>query len=66
MRQVVDSIVDSKPLETNSHSASVISGGATDSQSGKGKAGSESRPAMPAACIPFIGSHFPLLSLVNC
>ena len=54
MRQVVDSIVDAKPLETNSHSASVVSGSGTDSLSGKSRAGSEHRPAT-TACIPFIG-----------
>ena len=54
MRQVVESIVDAKPLETNSRSASVVSGGGTDSQSRKSK-GSENRPAIPSACIPFIG-----------
>jgi len=55
IRQAVESIVDVKPLETNSHSASVVSGGGTDSQSGKSKAGSETRPVIPSACIPFIG-----------
>lgn len=54
MRQVVDSIVDAKPLEGHhSHTPSVVSGG--DSQNGKGKVNSESRPAVPSACIPFIG-----------
>ena len=47
MRQVVDSIVDVEPLDTNSHPTSVIS----DSQS---RTGSESR--LPSACIPFIGT----------
>ena len=53
MRQIVDSIVDSKPLESSVHAASVVSGG--DSQSGKGKNGSDNRPVIPSACIPFIG-----------
>jgi hypothetical protein len=60
MRQVVDSIVDAKPLGTNSHPASVVS----DSHSGKSRAGSEIRSAMPSACIPFIGriySHPPFI-----
>ena len=57
MRQVVDSIVDVEPLDTNSHPTSVVS----DSQSGKSKTGSENRPS---ACIPFIGMiyHFPFIS----
>lgn len=53
MRQIVDSIVDSKPLESSHHAASVVSGG--DSQNGKGKSGSDNRPVIPSACIPFIG-----------
>ena len=52
MRQVVDSIVDVEPLDTNSHPTSVVS----DSQSGKSRTGSETRPGMPSACIPFIGT----------
>ncbi|PPQ80324.1 hypothetical protein CVT25_003607 [Psilocybe cyanescens] len=55
MRQIVDSIVDAKPLEGSSHAASVISGG--DSQSGKGKGTSDNRPSVPTACIPFIGIY---------
>lgn len=55
MRQIVDSIVDAKPLEGSSH-ASVVSGG--DSQSGKGKGASDSRPMVPTACIPFIGMSY--------
>ena len=51
MRQVVESIVDVEPLDTNSHPTSVVS----DSQSGKSKTGSENRSGMPSACIPFIG-----------
>ena len=54
MRQVVDSIVDVEPLDTNSHPTSVIS----DSQSGKSRTGSENRPGMPSACIPFIGTIY--------
>ncbi|KAH9477116.1 Guanine nucleotide exchange factor LTE1 [Psilocybe cubensis] len=55
MRQIVDSIVDAKPLEGSSHAASVISGG--DSQSGKGRGTSDNRPMVPTACIPFIGIY---------
>ena len=54
MRQVVDSIVDVEPLDTNSHSTSVVS----DSQSGRSRTGSENRSGMPSACIPFIGAIF--------
>ena len=54
MRQVVDSIVDVEPLDTNSHPTSVVS----DSQSGKSRSGSENRPGMPSACIPFIGTIY--------
>ncbi|KAG5651310.1 hypothetical protein H0H81_009111 [Sphagnurus paluster] len=56
IRQTVASIVDVKPLDASSHAASVVSGGGTDTQSGKGKAGAE-RPVMPSACIPFIGVY---------
>ena len=49
MRQVVDSIVDVDPLDTNSYATSVVS----DSQS---RAGSENR--LPSACIPFIGTIY--------
>ena len=49
MRQVVDSIVDVEPLDTNSHPTSVVS----DSQS---RTGSENR--LPSACIPFIGEIY--------
>jgi GDP/GTP exchange factor required for growth at low temperature len=54
MRQVVDSIVDVEPLDTNSHPTSVVS----DSQSGKSRTGSENRAGMPSACIPFIGAIY--------
>ena len=54
MRQVIDSIVDAKPVEDGAHSASVVSGG-TDSQNGKGKATSDNRSMRPTACIPFFG-----------
>ena len=53
MRQVVDSMVDAEPLDTNSHPASVVS----DSQSGRSR-GSDTRSAMPSACIPFIGRTY--------
>ncbi|KAF8970688.1 hypothetical protein BDZ97DRAFT_1694461 [Flammula alnicola] len=62
MRQVIDSIVDSKPLENSNHAASVVSG---DSQSGKGKAGTDNRPAIPSACIPFIGIYLSQLHRLN-
>ncbi|KAF8630266.1 hypothetical protein AX17_005452 [Amanita inopinata Kibby_2008] len=51
MRRVIDSIVDSKPLDDTS--ASVVSGG-TDS---KHKASSDQRPPLPSSCIPFIGVY---------
>ncbi|KAH0579652.1 hypothetical protein H2248_002500 [Termitomyces sp. 'cryptogamus'] len=54
IRQVVASIVDAKPLDVNPKTTSVISGG--DLQPGKGK-GSAERPAVPTACIPFIGVY---------
>ncbi|KDR78279.1 hypothetical protein GALMADRAFT_245373 [Galerina marginata CBS 339.88] len=63
MRQVVDSIVDAKPLETSSHAPSVVSGG--DSQNGKGKANSDIRPSVPSACIPFIGIYLSQLHRLN-
>jgi hypothetical protein len=55
IRRVVESIVDSKPLDSNSRTPSVISGSAPDSHSGKSKPSSESRPVGPSTCIPFIG-----------
>jgi len=61
MRQVVDSIVDVEPLDTNSHPTSVVS----DSQSGKSKTGSENRSGMPSACIPFIGIYLTQLHRLN-
>ncbi|KAG6902632.1 hypothetical protein C0995_013757 [Termitomyces sp. Mi166 len=51
IRQAVASIVDAKPLDVNSKTASVISGG--DTQPSKGK----TSPAVPSACIPFIGVY---------
>ncbi|KAG6879641.1 hypothetical protein C0992_000276 [Termitomyces sp. T32_za158] len=54
IRQTVASIVDAKPIDVNSKTASVISGG--DNQPGKGKASAE-RPPVPTACIPFIGVY---------
>ncbi|KAF5376065.1 hypothetical protein D9615_007684 [Tricholomella constricta] len=56
IRQTVASIVEAKPLDASSHAASVVSGGGTDTQSGKGKAGAE-RPTVPSACNPFIGVY---------
>jgi len=54
MRQVIDSIVDAKPVEGSART-SVVSGG-TDSQNGKGKANSDNRSSMrPTTCIPFFG-----------
>ena len=57
IRQTVAAIVDAKPMDVASHTPSVVSGGGTDAQSGKGKAAAE-RPVLPLACIPFIG-EFP-------
>lgn len=54
MRQVIDSIVDAKPVEGSGRASSVVSAG-TDSQSGKGKASSDNRPVRPTTCIPFFG-----------
>lgn len=61
IRTTVAAIVDVKPLDANTHAASVVSGG-TDGQSGKGKITSE-WPAIPSACIPFIGQFIHTLSL---
>jgi len=47
IRQTVAAIVDVKPLDIASHTSSVVSGG-----------GTEERPVLPSACIPFIG-EFP-------
>ncbi|KAG6866328.1 hypothetical protein C0991_005795 [Blastosporella zonata] len=55
IRQTVTSIVDAKPLDVNSHAASVVSCGGTDNQSGRGKA--VERAQMPSVCIPFIGVY---------
>lgn len=56
IRQTVDAIVDAKPLDTGSHAASVVSGGATDGQSGKNRGAAEHRAsAVPPVCVPFIG-----------
>lgn len=63
IRQVVESIVDAKPLDANTHAASVVSGGA-DTQPGKAKT---DRQAMSSVCIPFIGLfflHFPSIKLI--
>jgi GDP/GTP exchange factor required for growth at low temperature len=49
IRQIVESIVDPKSTEVNSHATSIVSG-----DTGKSKATSE-RQAAPIACIPFIG-----------
>ncbi|PPR05048.1 hypothetical protein CVT24_010195 [Panaeolus cyanescens] len=56
IREVVEAIVDSKPLDNSSHPPSVVSGGTEGSQSGKGKAASDNR-SVPSACIPFIGVY---------
>ncbi|GLB44214.1 putative rasGEF domain containing protein [Lyophyllum shimeji] len=56
IRNAVADIVDAKPLDASSHAASVVSGGGADPQSGKGKAAAE-RPAVPTACVPFIGVY---------
>jgi GDP/GTP exchange factor required for growth at low temperature len=58
IRQIVESIIDPKNAEINSHATSVVSG---DTQSGKSKAASE-RPAAPIACIPFIGKFILIFS----
>ncbi|KAG6836966.1 hypothetical protein H0H93_000358 [Arthromyces matolae] len=55
IRQAVTAIVDAKPIDVNSHAASVVSGG-TDNHSGKGKANAE-RLVLATACIPFIGVY---------
>ena len=54
IQQTVAAIVDVKPMDVASHAPSVVICGGTDAQSGKGKATAE-RPALPLACIPFIG-----------
>lgn len=64
IRQVVESIVDAKPLDANTHAASVVSGGAADTQTGKAKT---DRQALSSVCIPFIGVfflHFPSIKLI--
>jgi hypothetical protein len=65
MRQAVDSIVDTKPLEGSSQTASVVSGGGTESQNGKGKASSDHGPTMPTMCIPFVGIYLSQLHRLN-
>lgn len=62
IRQVVESIVDAKPLDANTHAASVVSGGGADTQPGKSKT---DRPAISSVCIPFIGSYFLHVSSVK-
>jgi GDP/GTP exchange factor required for growth at low temperature len=57
IRQVVESIVDAKPLDANTHAASVVSGGGTDTQPGKSKTAVDRQP-MTSVCIPFIGVCF--------
>ncbi|KAF8999840.1 hypothetical protein BDQ17DRAFT_1427575 [Cyathus striatus] len=56
MRDAVESIVDAKPLEASSHAASIASGGGTD-PSTRARTGSDARPNVPTACIPFIGIY---------
>lgn len=62
IRHTVESIVDAKPLDANSHAASVVSGGA-DGPSGKGKATSD-WPVLPSVCIPFIGQSYTIFMYI--
>lgn len=64
IRQTIEIIADAKNVDTGSRAASVISGGGTDVQSGKGRGGSE-RPVAPSACIPFIGVYLSQLQRHN-
>jgi GDP/GTP exchange factor required for growth at low temperature len=61
IRKLVESIVESKPLENSSRAASVVSGGNTD-QSSKGKAATD-KAHTPTACVPFFG-EFPFPRIV--
>lgn len=53
VRQVIDSIVDRKPLDESTRAASVISTG--DSQGGKSRGATDTK-AVPSHCVPFIGA----------
>ena len=53
IRKLVESIVESKPLENGSRAASVVSGGNTD-HSSKSKAATD-KAHIPTACVPFFG-----------
>lgn len=61
IRLAIDSIVDAKPLDVGSRSASVVSAGAADPSSGsKGKGPDNNNhkvPVVPSACVPFIGLY---------
>ncbi|KAK7447019.1 Guanine nucleotide exchange factor lte1 [Stygiomarasmius scandens] len=61
IRRAVDAIADAKPLNSNTHAASVVSGGGEPS--GKGKS-SLDKPIVPA-CIPFIGIYLSQLNQYN-
>ena len=65
MRQATDAIVDAKPLESSSQAPSVVSGGATESLNGKGKANSDSRSITPTMCIPFIGRCWDIIAVTK-
>ncbi|EGO03000.1 hypothetical protein SERLA73DRAFT_158671 [Serpula lacrymans var. lacrymans S7.3] len=55
MHEAISAMIDAKPMNISSHTSSVVSGSATDGQSSKSKATSDSKT--PTACIPFIGVY---------
>lgn len=63
IRKLVESIVESKPLENGSRAASVVSGGNTD-HSSKGKAATD-KAHIPTACVPFFGIYLAQLYKIN-
>jgi len=50
-------MIDAKPLNAGSHTASVISTNATDGQSSKSKTAADGKPQASTACVPFIGVY---------
>lgn len=57
IRQTINALIDAKPLEAGSHAAaSVVSGGASASETHRSKGG-ELKAAVNSACVPFIGVY---------
>ncbi|EAU87807.1 hypothetical protein CC1G_09426 [Coprinopsis cinerea okayama7 len=58
IRRAVESIVDAKPMESSSHASSIISGSTgTEGQQTRSRSGTDSKPPVPTACVPFIGVY---------